>query len=236
MICNVHSNNVNRTKSTVLVLVLKYRPWFKQSHDGLTFKAWPFTIVLWDCFFHLNQSWLQWKKLSNNLGWLICQYFLWAWFKDQLLKFVQWYVTQRLGSVCSIYKALKSIVEALLRHFYSYVGYKLRVHHFQEWWISTFYTRDHSIMSFLCTLDMLQNTHDMPLLSWTAMHWPWRKFSLVHRLLRFTCAISSISSMTVFLLQFKNFLSSNMRTGKFLKWYNFRAWTWSMRSSHTLVC
>ena len=120
--CNVHSNicnsnNVNRTKSTVLVLVLKYRPWFKQSHDG--FKAWPFTIVLWVCSFHLNWSWLQWKKLNNNLGWLICQYFLWAWFEDQLLKFVQWYDTQRLGSVCSIYKALNSIVEALLRHFYS---------------------------------------------------------------------------------------------------------------------
>ena len=137
---------VTLTKSTVLVLVLKYRPWFKQSHDG--FKAWPFTIVLWVCSFHLNWSWLQWKKLSNNLGWLICQYFFWAWFKDQILMFVQWYmyVTQRLGSVCSICKALKSIVEAcelhvsLLRRFYSYVGYKLRVHHFQDWWISTFYT------------------------------------------------------------------------------------------------
>ena len=64
------------------------------------------------------------------------------------------------------------------------------------------------------------------------MHWPWRIFSLVHRLLRFTCAISSISSMTVFLLEFKNFLSSNMHTVKFLKWYYFAAWTWSMRSSH----
>jgi len=117
--CNVHSNNcnsnnVNRTKSTVLVLVLKYRPWFKESHDG--FKVWPLTIVLWDCPFHLNRSWLQWKKLSNNLEWLIWQYFLSAWFKDQLLKLVQWHATQMSGSVFSIYKALKSIVEACELH------------------------------------------------------------------------------------------------------------------------
>jgi len=166
--CNVHSNNcnsnnVNRTKSTVFVLVLKYRPCYKQSHDG--FKVWPLTIVLWDCPFHLNQSWLQWKKLSN-LEWLIWQYFLSAWFKDQLLKFVQWYATQMSGSVCSIYKALKSIVEAyelhgfLLRRFYSYVGYKLHVHHFKEWWIFTFYMIIPS-WAFSVSTDMLQITYDV---------------------------------------------------------------------------
>ena len=201
--------------------MLKYRPWFKKSHGG--FKAWPFTIVLWDCHFHLNQSWLQWIKLSNNLGWLIRQYFLWA------------YVTQRLVSVCSIYKALKSIVKALLRLFQlcglqascsSFTGV-MNFHILHTWSLHhelSLYLRHVAEYAWHATLEL------------DCYAWPWSKFSMVHRFLRFTCAISSISLMTVFLLQFKNFSSSNMRTGKFLKWYNFPAWTWSMRSSHMLVC
>ena len=85
----------------------------------------------------------------------------------------------------------------------------------------TFYTRDHSIMSFLC---IFRHVAD----------YVWH---VTLELDCFALALKKVFTGTQvveiymfyffkFSLEFKNFLSSNMRTVKFLKWSDIPAWTW----------